>query len=875
MQQNSPQSTFFQHVNDGNYTALKDMLSNEKIDINLQDTFGETPLIIAVEDGNENIIKLLLEHGADIHQTNQNHETALMTALSIDNINIIKLFFDHGKSINLEHGKSINLENTYGYTPLMLAVSNGNEEAIKLLLDNGADINQLNQNGMTPLMLAVSNDNEEAMEMLLERGADINQPNQNGETPLMLAVSNDNEEAIQLLLDNGANINQTNQNGMTPLMLAVSNGNEEAIKLLLDNGANIHQTNQNGMTALMMALSHGNINIIKLFFDHGKSINLEHGKSINLENAYGETPLMLAVSNGNEEAIPLLLDNGADINQLNQNGMTPLMLAVVNDKEEAMKLLLDNGADINQLNNTGMTALMMAASRGHEKATKLLLDKGASIKGPTRKAIFALYYMNYTEQNGPAILNKVLDELQQELNTLASKSKTDNSKAKTNSYALYFAILYAKLESDPFTLLKTLETKYKDTLALDEVKSWLTATTSFESSTNTNQPVQIVPTGCHQTPKPRMRAAQTIYRTFGRKGHEMNAAQEFHKAVDTEIFNIDGGMCRGASIEFSRGLRDHPKLSNQDYLDKFQRKFTKLNQPHVLLRVLLYQENQENPERAGISMSSTAYTTYENLPAKEQMYHFGISTAQGGHAMVLGHRNKAWIFWDPNGAQCITSNKTEWQEKIKSTLNRYDNATIKEIRPITAIRKPTFAADLFTIPDPNDKQQPSEITTGQATDFKKEIADILILYQQKGGANADVMRKRRDLIFRMNQSGLWQYAENNQSANQPLYTQVETFKAHIASSKQELYSFQQPNNKKRQQSLNKTGRSWGQWRESRKRMFSRAVKKYSTAPSSSTKKDGSKQTIRHTSLKNPLPVLLGLRPRSSGGSTPKSDTKRI
>ena len=838
MPENSSQSTFFEYAKNGNYTALKDMLSNLEIDINGKDDGdqtalmlaawhghanivqllikyganinqtnqnGMTPLMLAVSNGNEEAIKLLLDNGANIHQTNQNGMTALMMALSHGNINIIKLFFDHGKSINLEHGKSINLENAYGETPLMLAVSNGNEEAIPLLLDNGADINQLNQNGMTPLMLAVSNGKKKAMEMLLERGADINQPNQNGETPLMLAVSNDNEEAIKLLLDKGANINQPNQIGWTPLMLAVVNDKEEAMKLLLDNGADINQLNNTGMTALMIATF---------------------------------------LSNENKKATKLLLDKKPSIDQANNIGMTALMMAASHGNEEAIKLLLDNGADINKPNNTGMTALMMAASRGHEKATKLLLDKGASIKGPkgliTRKAIFALYYMNYTEQNGPAILNKVLDELQQELNTLASKSKTDNSKAKTNSYALYFAILYAKLESDPFTSLKTLETKYKDTLALDEVKSWLTATTSFESSTNTNQPVQIVPTGCHQTPKPRMRAAQTIYRTFGRKGHEMNAAQNFHRAIKKEIFEINSGMCRGASIEFSRGLRDHPKLSNQDYLDKFQRKFTKLNQPHVLLRVLLYQENQKNPEHAGISMSSTAYTTYENLPAEEKMYDFSISTGQGEHAMVLGYRNKAWIFWDPNGAQCITSNKTKWQEKIKSTLNRYDNATIKEIRPITAIGKPTFAADLFTIPDPNDKQQPSEITTGQATDFKKEIADILTLYQQKGGANADVMRKRRDLIFRMNQSGLWQYAEHNQSTNQPLYTQVETFKAHIASSKQELYSFQQPNNKKRQQSLNKTGRSWGQWRESRKRMFSRAVKKYSTAPSSSTKKDGAK-----------------------------------
>jgi len=170
----------------------------------------------------------------------------LLNAVKSKNIDLVKELLDKGANIEVKNEK--------GQTPLFIATrysgTESSNEIVKLLLDRGANIEAKTYNENTPLAMSVINtrseSNIETVKLLLKYGADINSKNNKTElTPLMLAVSESNAdsdlETVKILLDYGADINAKSIDGWTPLLLAVkysdSYSNLETVKLLLERGA--------------------------------------------------------------------------------------------------------------------------------------------------------------------------------------------------------------------------------------------------------------------------------------------------------------------------------------------------------------------------------------------------------------------------------------------------------------------------------------------------------------------------------------------------------------------------------------------------------------------------------------------------------------
>jgi len=101
------------------------------------------------------------------------------------------------------------------------------------------------------------------------------------------------------------------------------------------------------------AAATGNTEAIKQQLLAGKDINAK-------EPAGGSTPLIVAATYGQIEAVRLLIEKGADINTKNNNGSTALHAAAFLAHPEIVKLLLDKGADVNARNNRGETAIYIA-----------------------------------------------------------------------------------------------------------------------------------------------------------------------------------------------------------------------------------------------------------------------------------------------------------------------------------------------------------------------------------------------------------------------------------------------------------------------------------------------------------------------------------
>jgi ankyrin repeat protein len=198
---------------------------------NITDGYSRTPLHYAVENGHQEVVKLLLDKDADPNIENRySGRTPLQNAVENGHQEVVKLLLDKDADPNIESRYS-------GQTPLQNAVENGHQEVVKLLLDKDADPNiESRYSGQTPLHYAVENGHQEVVKLLLDKDADPNiESRYSGQTPLQNAVENGYREVVKLLLDKDADpYIESGSSGRTPLQNAVENGHQEMVKLLLD-----------------------------------------------------------------------------------------------------------------------------------------------------------------------------------------------------------------------------------------------------------------------------------------------------------------------------------------------------------------------------------------------------------------------------------------------------------------------------------------------------------------------------------------------------------------------------------------------------------------------------------------------------------------
>jgi ankyrin repeat protein len=160
------------------------------------DNDGNTPLLLASLSGQKDLVKALIDEGADINEKNKYGQTPLIYASRGSHIEIIKLLLSQGADVNKKYNQSS--------TPLTEAMAKGNKEIIELLMEKGADVNLEDQSGNTPLILAVIFQHKEIVELLISKGADVNAKNKNKETPLNLALSRGYKEIAEMLKNKGA-----------------------------------------------------------------------------------------------------------------------------------------------------------------------------------------------------------------------------------------------------------------------------------------------------------------------------------------------------------------------------------------------------------------------------------------------------------------------------------------------------------------------------------------------------------------------------------------------------------------------------------------------------------------------------------------------
>ena len=353
--------------------------------------WGEFPLFGAIEHGDPEIVRLLVNTGAEVNAAaGFGGSTALHEAVAQGNSEIVQVLVDAGADIEAEGFMS--------RTPLSLAAEEGAPEIMKVLLGRAPDPDTAASGdskkapspsaiGGKALFAAIESDNAAMVRLLVEAGADVNAAEGfGGNTPLHEAVEEGNAEIVQILVDAGADIEAEGFMGQTPLSLAAEEGASEIMQILLGQGADNgtpegedKQTPAIGSEALFTAIKKGDVETVRLLVEAGADVNAAEGFG-------GNTPLHEAVEEGNAEIVQILVDAGADIEAEGFMDQTPLSLAAEEGVTEIMQILLGQGADNGtqegedkQAPAIGSEALFNVIEKGDVETVRLLVEAGADV----------------------------------------------------------------------------------------------------------------------------------------------------------------------------------------------------------------------------------------------------------------------------------------------------------------------------------------------------------------------------------------------------------------------------------------------------------------------------------------------------------------
>jgi ankyrin repeat protein len=235
--------------------------------INVQDPEGFTPLLQAIVNGHFDLAAMLVQRGANPNLADKSGMGALYATIEmrtppwersrpdikedndLDCVGLMKVLLEHGADVNQTlTGRTLQRYHANGpayfgagTTPLMRAAKFDNLDMIQVLVAHGADVTRTQPDGTTALMLAAGvkftitqegdpekagtpDDAFEIAKLLVERGADVNASNAKGETALYGAALTGRDRVISYLAEKGGRLDARTKTGLSLLDAALNVG---------------------------------------------------------------------------------------------------------------------------------------------------------------------------------------------------------------------------------------------------------------------------------------------------------------------------------------------------------------------------------------------------------------------------------------------------------------------------------------------------------------------------------------------------------------------------------------------------------------------------------------------------------------------------
>jgi len=413
--------------------AMADALTRAGANLAAVTRLGQyTPLHLAARNGNGPVVRLLLKAGAPAAVTNASGTTALHMAAAAGSSDAVNALVDAGADINVK-------ETFYGQTPLVFAVSQGHLDAIKTLIKRGANVNlatmpidiqkqqAIDRQGSTirrqvlgsmvaPGTQPTASQQQAAIQAAREFYA-------TGKTPAPPAPAAGAAGAAgapaadagggraggrgggrgggggggaqgtgaaadpdAILQTEGPAVSGNMKGGMTPLHHAARIGFTTAVPALLEAGANINQKSADGNTPLLVALINGEFDFAMMLVEKGANVNIAG-------DTYGVTPLWAAINARWQPRTRFPQPQEMDYQKATYLDVMKAILEAGADPDARVKghpwymVYSDCGnANCGLSNTTGSTAFWRAAYGTDVEAMKLLVKYGADPNIPTMAA---------------------------------------------------------------------------------------------------------------------------------------------------------------------------------------------------------------------------------------------------------------------------------------------------------------------------------------------------------------------------------------------------------------------------------------------------------------------------------------------------------
>ncbi len=413
-------------------------LLSEQVSTEIRNSDAESPLMLAAAMDSLPMVKLLVEHGANLYADRGFGGTLLDSEMFQPSPQIKRYLQEverqrlsafptpgwaaclredtHDTTIDLpalqsylQQGGSPEGRDAHGRTLLHYVAACKNSGLLESLLAvPDADVNAADRYGQTPLHLACRKDEAAHVKVLLDHDAAVDARDADWYTPLTLlakyyhsGVVGDKEEVeiARMLLEKGADVNAVNAFGETPLLcLAEANMDKHLgfARLLIEHGADVNRQNYEGNTFLHRAAEMGTAAMMKLVIEAGADLNLRNyaGRSIADSARYDakekydlifqyktDVSVLEAAYYSQPEILDRLAGEGADLNMTTDydNGATALIIAAKRNNPEVVKKLIALNANVNSQDQLGSSALHYAAELGHDDIVWQLLQNGADV----------------------------------------------------------------------------------------------------------------------------------------------------------------------------------------------------------------------------------------------------------------------------------------------------------------------------------------------------------------------------------------------------------------------------------------------------------------------------------------------------------------
>jgi len=372
-------------------------LISRGVSVNDSDPSKRTSLHIASSEGHLDMVRLLLELGADTTVKDIHGNTPMNDAVRHKHDDVCTLIRETGAKVQF-HG-------SMGAVQLCQAAFDGDLEAVKRLIDNGLMVNDADYDQRTPLHLAACEGHMDVVAYLLENKANVNARDRFMGTALQDAVRHNKASVQELIRDRGCQI--VGMDTALSMCQAAADGDLDTIRTLVENGVDPNLPDYDKRTAMHLAASNGSVEVLHFLLTRNPPVN------VNPVDITGGTPLedairhnqevtrkMMEVANGlrkGDPALQSLLEEQELVNRKQAKEMRqPEVLAMVRSSPE-------------MLQEASVQALMdEVATAAPALADVIDLDATAVSTAPEESLALTLRKLSERMENTNVFLKKVL-----------------------------------------------------------------------------------------------------------------------------------------------------------------------------------------------------------------------------------------------------------------------------------------------------------------------------------------------------------------------------------------------------------------------------------------------------------------------------------